>query len=116
MVWNPMYDSSRPARLRRSCRTTGRSPRAILSNQGTFTVQNYAYGGDRGTLTVNGSIAQRYRGAVGKGSERVPQGLRLRHESRELHAAVLPTAGDHTYKVTSQVEVKPAYDASGNPR
>ena len=34
----------------------------------SFLVQKYADGGDAGTLLVNGSIAQRWRGIVGEGS------------------------------------------------
>ncbi|QHT55839.1 hypothetical protein GXP71_06925 [Cellulomonas sp. H30R-01] len=35
----------------------------------SFLVQKYDVGGDAGTLLVNGSIAQRWRGIVGKGNE-----------------------------------------------
>lgn len=35
----------------------------------SFLVQKYNVGGDKGTLQVNGSIAQRWRGIVGQGSE-----------------------------------------------
>jgi len=38
---------------------------AILSLQHSFIVDNYAYGTARGTLTVVGAIAQRFRGPVG---------------------------------------------------
>ena len=39
---------------------------AILSVQHSFRVQNYAYGEDNlGTITINGAIAQKYRGIVG---------------------------------------------------
>ena len=38
---------------------------AILSVNHSFRVQNYAIGADLGSLTVDGAIAQRYRGAVG---------------------------------------------------
>jgi Tfp pilus assembly protein PilX len=39
---------------------------AILSVQHSFRVQNYAYGEDNlGSITINGAIAQKYRGIVG---------------------------------------------------
>jgi len=38
---------------------------AILSLLHSFTVDNFACGDERGTLTVNGAIAQKYRGPVG---------------------------------------------------
>lgn len=38
---------------------------AILSLQHSFTVQNYQYGNPLGDLTVEGAIAQQYRGPVG---------------------------------------------------
>jgi Tfp pilus assembly protein PilX len=41
---------------------------AILAVNHSFRVQNYNLGAPLGTLTVNGAIAQRYRGAVGTGS------------------------------------------------
>jgi type II secretory pathway pseudopilin PulG len=41
---------------------------AILALQHSFTVDNYFCGAPLGTLTVNGVIAQKYRGPVGRGS------------------------------------------------
>jgi hypothetical protein len=41
---------------------------AILTLQHSFTVQNFRSGDPLGTLTVNGSISQKYRGPVGTGS------------------------------------------------
>jgi len=38
---------------------------AIVAIQHSFRVQNYSRGSDLGTLSVNGAIAQTYRGAVG---------------------------------------------------
>jgi Tfp pilus assembly protein PilX len=40
---------------------------AILSLAHSFTVDNYGKGSPNGKLTVNGAIAQKYRGAVGTG-------------------------------------------------
>jgi hypothetical protein len=41
---------------------------AMLSLTHSFTVDNYYCGSPLGTLTVNGTIAQKYRGPVGRGS------------------------------------------------
>lgn len=41
---------------------------AMLAVGHAFTVQNYSMGGPRGTLSVFGAIAQKYRGPVGTGS------------------------------------------------
>jgi hypothetical protein len=37
----------------------------MISVLHTFQVQNFRYTGDRGTLTVKGAIAQKFRGPVG---------------------------------------------------
>jgi hypothetical protein len=115
MVWNPMsanaFGTLSP--LLSSNRTISG---AVLSNQGTFTVQNYSYGGARGTLTVNGSIAQRYRGAVGQGSNGYLKAYGYDSSLASYTPPFFPQPVVTTYKVTSQIEVKAAYDANGNPR
>jgi Tfp pilus assembly protein PilX len=47
---------------------------AILSLQHSFIVDNYNCGSPRGTLTVNGAIAQEYRGPVGTGGATISTG------------------------------------------
>lgn len=114
VVWNPMYYSgTRGYPFLDSDRTVAG---AVLSNQGTFTVQNYAYGGDRGTLTVNGSIAQKFRGAVGKGANGYLKAYGYDSSLASYTPPFFPQPVITTYKVTSQVEVRAAYDANGNPR
>jgi Tfp pilus assembly protein PilX len=120
LVWNPMFDrvtslfgSATVTPFLADDRTVSG---AILSNQGTFTVQNYAYGGERGTLTLNGSIAQRYRGAVGKGSNGYLKGYGYDTSLGSYTPPFFPQPVITTYKVTSQIEVKAAYDANGTPR
>jgi len=110
MVWNPMYDGSRILASNRKIEA------AILSNQGTFTVQNYSTGGARGTLTVNGSIAQRYRGAVGQGSNGYIKSYGYDASLASYTPPFFPQPVVTTYKVTSQIEVRAAYDANGAPR
>jgi hypothetical protein len=115
LVWNPMYVNSRGTTypfLADDRTVSG----AVLSNQGTFTVQNYAYGGDRGTLTVNGSIAQRYRGAVGKGSNGYLKSYGYDSSLASYTPPFFPQPVVTTYKVASQIEVRAAYDANGSPR
>ncbi|MFS2029621.1 MULTISPECIES: hypothetical protein [unclassified Curtobacterium] len=102
---------------------------AIASNNGTFTVQNYDQGRyaasnsrsairtyGQGTLTVLGSIAQKYRGPVattgGTGFSKA-----YSYDKRLLTTAppkfLQPVAT--TYGATTQVEVKPAFSADGTP-
>ncbi len=63
-VWNPMNGSGDKL-LSGSNREIDA---AILSVAHTFQVQNYKYTGNRGTLTVKGAIAQKFRGPVGTSS------------------------------------------------
>lgn len=89
---------------------------AILSNTGTFVVQNWtrgsAYG--RGLLTVNGSIAQNFRGAVGLASG---QGYTKAYQFDSSLAVYTPPKFPQptvtTYRVATQVESRTAYTASG---
>ncbi len=64
-VWNPMKNSN--GNVRPLLTDSGRTiEAAILSVAHTFQVQNYSRGStSRGVLTVNGSIAQTFRGPVG---------------------------------------------------
>ena len=72
-VWNPMKNVTTGSGYYQTTTTkplltdSGRTINAaILSVAHTFQVQNYDQGGDaRGTLTVKGSIAQKFRGPVG---------------------------------------------------
>jgi hypothetical protein len=47
---------------------------AILSLDHSFIVDNYGCGSPLGTLTVNGAIAQRFRGPVGTGGSSIATG------------------------------------------
>jgi hypothetical protein len=69
-VWNPMTGStSNPSPLLTDSSTGRTIEAAILSVSHTFQVQNYDLGGTaRGTLTVRGSIAQKFRGTVAYGN------------------------------------------------
>jgi type II secretory pathway pseudopilin PulG len=62
-VWNPM-DRWGDKLLSGSNREIDA---AMISVLHTFQVQNYRYTGNRGTLTIKGAIAQKFRGPVGTG-------------------------------------------------
>ena len=113
-VWNPMDSSGTLLRY-----TTGANvsiSAAIASNGGTFTVQNYAYGAPLGTLTVMGSIAQEWRGAVGTTA---PTGFtksygydqRLKNTAPPKFLQPVTTA----FSISQQVEVSAAYKWDGTP-
>ena len=63
-----------------NCTNSGTSPTnisidgAILSLQHSFIVDNYFCGAPLGTLTVNGAIAQNFRGPVGTGGASITSG------------------------------------------
>lgn len=90
---------------------------AMLSVAHTFAVQNYNVGGSRGTLTVNGAIAQRFRGPVGTTA---PHGYdksynydgRFRYTAPPKFLSPVTT----TYGVNIWVEVSPAFSADGRAR
>ena len=65
-VYHPACDTSGPGSIRIDA--------AILALNHSFTVDNYFCGGPLGTLTVNGVIAQKFRGPVGTGGTTVSTG------------------------------------------
>lgn len=93
---------------------------AILSVAHTFMVQNYDKGGSRGTLTINGAIAQKFRGTVatsGSGggiatgyAKDYNYDKRLRNTAppKFLSPAVI------TYGVTQWTEVDRAFNPDGS--
>jgi hypothetical protein len=91
---------------------------AVASNGGTFMVQNYAYGARLGTLTVLGSIAQEWRGAVGVSygdghitgfTKSYGYDQRLKNTAPPKFLQPVTTA----YSISQQVEVAPAYKWTG---
>ena len=87
---------------------------AIISAAHTFQVQNNAYGGDRGTLTIYGAIAQKFRGVVRSGvngyRKAYSYDARLKHTAPPSFLNPVTT----TYGVTTIGEVSPAYSVSGD--
>ncbi len=94
---------------------------AILSVARTFQVQNYNLGGNRGTLNVNGAIAQKFRGTVGTGSggsvstgyaKNYQYDQRFRYTGPPKFLSPVST----TYGVSVWVEVEPAFTTGGVTR
>lgn len=117
IVYNPM----------KNCNTTCQSilgdynrrvDAAVLSVKHTFTVQNYKVGGDRGTLTVNGAIAQLFRGAVRSSSGSTILGGYAKNYVYEwrLQSVAPPkflSPVSTTYQVREVIEVKSAFGPNG---
>ncbi|WP_235493255.1 hypothetical protein [Leifsonia sp. Leaf336] len=91
---------------------------AILSVAHTFQVQNYT-AGKKGTLTVNGAIAQKFRGPVAQSSggtvstgyvKNYQYDSRLAYEAPPKFLSPVST----TYGTTAVVEVKTAFNADGS--
>lgn len=117
-VWNPMSDDDEGYGCRNGyCPMKSKNRTinaAILSVQHTFQVQNYAVGPHRGTLTVIGALAQKFRGTVGTSA---PSGYDkdYRYDNRLFSISppkfLLPTST--TYGVTKYALVKTAFLADG---
>ena len=128
-VWNPVSCSSYSGSscstnlgastlLRNASGSNMTISAAIASNKGTFTVQNYAYGAQLGTLTVVGSIAQEWRGAVGVSyggsyitgyTKNYGYDQRLKNTAPPKFLQPVTTA----FSISQQVEVSPAYASTG---
>ena len=89
---------------------------AILSVKHTFQVQRYDTG-DRGTLTVYGSIAQKYRGTVGT-VDGDGYGKNYLYDPRFRYTAPpkFLSPATTTYGVNVWVEISPVYNANGTYR
>lgn len=109
-VWNPI-NSSDSSLLGGSNR---RIDAAILSVAHTFQVQNVRSGGGyRGTLQVNGAIAQKFRGVVKSGSNGYTKDYNYDERFRYLAPPKFLSPVTTTYGVNVWVEVTPAFAASG---
>ena len=118
-VWHPLkshdeydYDDLLPG-------TDRTIEAAILSVTGTFQVQNYMWGNPIGTLTVRGSITQKYRGPVGTsfGDMRASGYDKSYHYDSRFQTISPPKflkATVTTFQATQFAEVSPAFDATGN--
>ena len=90
---------------------------AVLSVAHTFAVQNHSVGGERGTLTVNGAIAQKFRGVVGL-LDGTGYSKDYNYDKRFTFSAppkfLSPVTT--TYGVTVWVEISPVFKADGTYR
>jgi Tfp pilus assembly protein PilX len=98
---------------------------AILSVAHTFMVQNYdqASGNPRGTLTVVGAIAQKYRGPVGQSNSQtgvITSGYIKAYDYDDRFKNTAPpkflSPVTTTYGINVWIEVQPAFDGDGNYR
>jgi hypothetical protein len=93
---------------------------AILSVAHTFMVQNYDEGGNRGTLTINGAIAQKFRGTVatsGAGGGIATGYAKDYNYDKRLRNIAPPkflSPAVITYGVTQWMEVDAAFNADGS--
>jgi len=109
-VWNPMTNNTPILSTDRTIEA------AILSVSHTFQVQNFDVSpASRGTLTVFGSIAQKFRGTVSRGSAGYIKDYR--YDERFLYMAppkfLSPVSS--TYGVTQFAGVAAAFSANGAP-
>ena len=113
-IWNPVRANKTLVLADPSRRVDA----AILSVAHSFQVQNFTLGGTRGVLTVNGAIAQKFRGAVGTTSGNVVQtgylkdylyDTRFRYTAPPKFLSPVTT----TYGVTVWVETERAFDRIG---
>jgi hypothetical protein len=114
LVWNPVdrYDDNLIDDWDREIDA------AILSVGHTFQVQNYDRSGARGTLTVFGAIAQKFRGTVATTSGgSVANGYAKDYQYDERFRSTAPpkflTPVSTTYGVTQYATVPAAFDADG---
>ncbi|GAB2465348.1 hypothetical protein HD599_000129 [Conyzicola lurida] len=114
IVWNP-EDRNNKSLLTDSAR---RIDAAILSVNHTFTVQNYENGDYRGVLTINGAIAQQFRGPVGLAGNSSGYSKAYEYDKRMRYTAppkfLSPVST--TYGVNTWVETNVAFAADGSPR
>jgi hypothetical protein len=116
-VWNPV-NSSGSSLLSSTSKANRRIDAAILSVAHTFQVQNKEKGGDRGTLTVNGALAQKFRGIVRYGTNGYTNGYiknyvydaRFRYMAPPKFLSPVTT----TYGVSELVEVAGALNPDGS--
>jgi len=89
---------------------------AIISVAHTFQVQNYDKGGDRGTLTVLGAVAQKFRGIVRSGTNGYTKDYQYDPRLKYISPPKFLSPVTTTYAITTVAEVKPAftYDGSAN--
>jgi len=86
---------------------------AMLSLDHTVQVQNYYRGGTQGVLTINGSLAQKYRGIVSSGSNGYVKNYTYDQRFRYIAPPKYLSPVAATYGVTLLVEISSAFTADG---
>ncbi len=119
LVWNPV--SAAETNLLGSDKDR-EIDAAILSTLHSFQVQNYNLGSSRGTLTVLGSIAQKFRGTVATTSASdgsILTGYRKDYQYHDLLQAVPPpyflAPTTTTFAARQYMSVAPAWQWTGAP-
>jgi Tfp pilus assembly protein PilX len=87
---------------------------AVISVAHTFQVQNYDKGGSRGTLTVKGAIAQKFRGIVRSGDNGYVKDYRYDPRLKYIAPPKFLNPVTTTYGITTTTEVKPSYKKDGS--
>ncbi len=108
-VWNPIEDDGDSLLSNNNRRIDA----AILSVAHTFQVQNYVEGGNRGTLTVNGAIAQKFRGIVRSGSNGYAKNYVYDVRYRYMAPPKFLSPVSTSYGVSELVEVADGYKPDG---
>jgi len=110
-VWNPVSNTSGTSLI--TTATDREIDAAILSVAHTFQVQNYDRG-DRGTLTVFGAIAQKFRGSVGvAGSAGYVKNYQYDTRFRSVAPPKFLTPVSTTYGVAQYATVPAGFTATG---
>lgn len=110
-VYNPINNNSSPAYMLTNGNRTIQA--AILSVAHTFAAQNHALA-DRGTLTVYGSIAQKYRGLVSSGTNGYTKNYQYDPRYRYTAPPKFLSPVTTTYGINVWVEVSPVMNADGS--
>lgn len=117
-VWNPMRTSQQGGNtVYTPMLGTNRNIYAsLLSVAHTIQVQNFQLGGARGTLMIKGSMAQKFRGPVGQGTNGYAKSYN--YDGRLTYSAppkyLTPTST--TYGTTQIAGVPSAFASDGTPR
>ncbi|MWB99591.1 hypothetical protein [Agromyces seonyuensis] len=117
-VWNPMNGSSP---MNPNGTGNRRIDAAIISVAHSFQVQNHDRGGRRGILTVNGSIAQKFRGVVGTGSgSSTSNGYEKKYVYDQRFISMAPpkflSPIATVFRVSQYSTVATAFNPDGSPR
>lgn len=112
-VWNPVKYNSSSSFTNLTGMDNREVDAALLSVAHTFQVQNYLYG-DRGTLTVFGAIAQKFRGTVSQGSNGFVKNYLYDDRFKNTAPPKFLTPVSTTYGVTQFASVPAAFKADGS--